>query len=110
MGDQVGCVGRVAVQKVGGQRADRDAVVDGEFAGPVTADAVDQETDVEEFAVGVDAESALTGVGEGGGTAHARKGEQGQAGAPHRPLFFTITGHPRAHPAYRSLQERSAGR
>src|SRR5437763_15236788 len=64
-------VGRVTVQKVSGQCADRDAVVDGELAGPVTGNAGGQKPDVEKLAVGVDAEPAVADGGAAGMAVHA---------------------------------------
>jgi MFS family permease len=78
-------VGRVTGQKVSGQRADRDAIVDGELAGPITGHAVGQKPYVKKLAVGVDAKPAVANGGEAGTAGHASEGEQRQAGAPHSP-------------------------
>jgi hypothetical protein len=59
--------------------------VNGDFAGAVAGNAGDQEPDVEEFAVGIDAELPVAGAGEAGMPVDAAEGEQRKARAPKGP-------------------------
>jgi hypothetical protein len=67
------------------QVPDRDAIVNGDFAGAVAGNAGDQEPDVEELAVGIDAELPVAGAGEAGMAVDAAEREQGKARAPNGP-------------------------
>jgi hypothetical protein len=58
-----------------------DAIVNGDFAGSVAGNAGDQEPDVEELAVGTDAELPVAGAGEAGMAVDAAEREQGKARA-----------------------------
>ncbi|GAA4579982.1 hypothetical protein GCM10023176_58770 [Micromonospora coerulea] len=59
--------------------------MNGDFAGGVAGNAGDQEPDVEEFAVGTDAELPVAGADEAGMAVDAAEREQGKAHAPNGP-------------------------
>jgi hypothetical protein len=84
-GDKGSAVAGRARQEERIQVPDRDAIVDGEFAGAVAGDAVTQAPDAEEFTVGIDAELLAAGVGEVGLAVDEGKGEQRKARAPDGP-------------------------
>jgi hypothetical protein len=67
------------------QVPDRDAIVNGGSAGAVAGKAGDQEPDVEEFAVGTDAERPVAGAGEAGMAVDAAEHQPGKARAPNGP-------------------------
>ncbi|WP_244200290.1 hypothetical protein [Micromonospora arborensis] len=56
-----------------------------DLAGAVAGDAGDQEQDVEEFVVGIDAERAIAVAGEAGMAVDAAEPEQGKGRAPNGP-------------------------
>ncbi|WP_346540173.1 hypothetical protein [Micromonospora sp. DPT] len=75
----------MALQQDWIQVPDRDAIVNGDFAGAVAGNAGDQEPDVGEFAVGIDAELPVAGAGEAVLAVDAAEREQGKERAPNGP-------------------------
>ncbi|MFI7648809.1 hypothetical protein ACIBTZ_22405 [Micromonospora sp. NPDC049460] len=75
----------MALQRDRIQAPDRDAIMNGDCAGAVAGNADDQEPDVEEFAVGIDAELPVAGAGEAGRAVDATEREQGKARGPNGP-------------------------
>ncbi|WP_242624573.1 hypothetical protein [Micromonospora kangleipakensis] len=59
--------------------------MNGDLAGSVAGNAGDEEPDVEEFAVGIDAELPVAGAGEAGMAVDAAEREQGKVRAPKGP-------------------------
>jgi hypothetical protein len=74
------------------QRVDVDAFVDGDFRGPVTRCAEQQQPDIEELAVRVDAELARGAVARAG-AAGARPEDGGQGTLAHGPQGLAIDIH-----------------
>jgi hypothetical protein len=71
------------------ERADVHALVDRDLDGAVAGPAVDEQPDVEQLAVGVDAESA-GGPVLGGAAVDAAAYDRGQAEFAHHPQCFYI--------------------
>ncbi|MEW2143212.1 hypothetical protein AB0869_10390 [Micromonospora vinacea] len=75
----------MALQKDRIQVPDLDAIVNRDSAGAVAGTAGAQKQDVEELAIGIDAERAVAGAGEPGRAVDAAEPRQGKVRAPKGP-------------------------